>query len=948
MVPPAGGGILRMRRLQARAGLTGNRPPGAAPGECIMLPRLWIVLALALPSAALAEDLVTNGGFEQGGGSSAAGWQTHCAEGDYAFAIAGGAHSGTRCLSITAGEGTTQGWARWYSSDLFLVAGATYRLSAWVRTEGETTAHVWMPGVTPEFSAYLSKTPEWTRVEGTFTAEATGRQGLYLQSRAGGTVYFDDVSITLAEAPPSDAGEEVPTDGAPLTGIVVPAQAGPHAIHLALETRRVLATMTGRSLAIRLGAGEGRCVWIDCRPPGRSYAEQLALVGAEGIVLDVGADAVVCLGNTPRGVYYAVHEFLYRLGCRWCEPGPLGEAIPATERLRLDPALIVHRPSFDLRGGHVVQAFDTPPDYAVRHCDTEAYVEWAARNRMNRLKASYPDTWDYGAIRGYGVDEVAGHSLHAILPPERWFASHPEYYPLAGGQRTHLHQSGRAAEICVSNPDLPQLFADRICEYFDSHPTALRYCINAEDEPSTWCECEACKALDASPQDWSRNGLDNLAMTDRWLWFINRVAEIVEQRHPDKWISTFAYASTRALPVREKPRRNVMIELTWWDECFKHRVDDPACAINAKGFGQFLDWSRLAPVALYRYLDYYHFESPCAYYHAEADILRTAHAGGCRFLSDEWDTTFGASPLLLNLRARLEWDVDTDVEQFIDRLCASVYGPAGLTMAAYYRRLESGVTHSASEHVPLNDLGRFPDDLLRDAAALLDRATAEAAADETVLARIDRQRFALLFAELDKVTEAAAQDPAQFARQAEIQARLREIADRRGIAPVEGYYGRFSGGYAPPVEALTATKVLTMPEQWRFRADPDDRGLAEGWHAGAPEAEWETLSILQPWEEQGHPGYDGLGWYTVDVEAPAFEGARAWFLCEAVDETFRLWIDGEEVGASEGEPGVLWDKPVAVEVTGALRPGQRQRFTLRVHDTAGAGGIWKPVWIVAR
>lgn len=912
-----------------------------------MMLRLGAALTLLTLTSATAQDLVTNGGFEAGGATSAVGWATDAPAGSYTFGVAGEARSGERCLSIEAAGGTTEGWARWYTTDLYLVAGATYRLSAWVRTEGDAQLHVWMPGTKPEVSLYASQAPEWTRMEAEVSVEATGRQGLYLQSRRGGTVYFDDVSLTLVAPPPEAPGEDVPTDGAPLTGVVVPEQAGPHHVYLALEVQRVLEQMTGRRPALRVGTGEGRCVWIGCVPPSRSYSAQLALVGDEGIVLDVGADAIVCLGNSPRGVYYAVHELLAKLGCRWSEPGPLGEAIPRVEALRLEPTLVVHRPSFDLRGSHVIQAFDTPPDWTGKHCDTEAFVDWAARNRMNRLKASYPSTWDYGAIRGYGVDEIAGHSLYAILPPERWFASHPEYYPLAGGQRTHLHQSGRPAEICVSNPDLPRLFADAICDYFASHPTALRYCINAEDEPSTWCECDACKALDPVEQDWSRNGQDVLALTDRWLWFINQVAALVEQRYPDRWVSTFAYGSTRELPVREVPRRNVMIELTWWDQCFKHRTQDPGCSINAQGLARFMGWSRLAPLALYRYLDYHHGEAPAPYYHAEADILRVTNAAGCRFLSDEWDTTFGASAMLLNLRARLEWDVDQDVDRFIDEFCASVYGSAGSTMAAYYRLLERGVLEAASEHVTFNDLDKFTDDLLREGHALLDEATAEAE-DEIVATRIDRQRLALLFAELDKVSEQVAADPGLYDRQAALQTRMRELAGRRGFPLMVGYYGRLGGGYTPPVEALTAAKVLRMPEEWLFRTDPRDAGEGDKWYASPPTAEWQPASILKPWEEQGHPGYDGVGWYTVEVEVPTFEGARAWLLCEAVDETFRLWIDGEYVGASDGDPGVLWDKPVAVEITGKLKPGESQRFTLRVHDSAGAGGIWKPVWVVAK
>jgi len=83
----------------------------------------------------------------------------------------------------------------------------------------------------------------------------------------------------------------------------------------------------------------------------------------------------------------------------------------------------------------------------------------------------------------------------------------------------------------------------------------------------------------------------------------------------------------------------------------------------------------------------------------------------------------------------------------------------------------------------------------------------------------------------------------------------------------------------------------------------------------------------------------------VQVQVPELPKGRVWLLCEAVDETFKLWIDGVPAGASEGEAGLLWDKPVAVDITGKLKPGATARFTMRVHDVSHAGGIWKPVWV---
>ncbi len=910
---------------------------------------LLLICGLICVTAA-ADNIVPNPGFEDGGTTSAAGWQTDTRAGQYEFLVDADAHSGARCVSVRSTEAGDAGWARWYNADLYLVEGATYHLSAWVKTDGGASAEVWIPSDDAGFFRSTAHGPAWQEIAGDFSVARTGRHGLYLQVKGEGAASFDDISVELVEPAPVSEADSVPTDGLPIVGIVIPDTVQPHHGYLAQECRRILAAITGKTPAVATASAvaptdSGRYVWIGAVPPGSNFGPQLALVGEEGIVLDIGPRAIVCLGNTPRGTYYAVHELLHILGCRWPWPGPLGEVLPSTDTLALPTQLVVHEPSFALRGGHIIQVHHQPPDWKPKHINTEAWVDWAARSRMNRLKASYPTMWSYGAIRGGEWNEFAGHTLYTILPPEKWFETHPEYYPLVKGERTPLHSSGRAAEICVSNPELPQVFADHICEYFAEHPGAKRFGINAEDEPSYWCECDACKALDTEELDWTQNGIKTMHLTDRWMYFINKVAQLVEQKYPDKIIFTFAYASTRELPHKYLPRHNVMIELTWWDECFKHAMIDPDCEVNAKGMERFHDWSRLAGLSLYRYLDYHHNESPTPYYHAEADILRTVHAAGCRHLSDEWDTTFTSSPLLLNLRARLEWDVNTDVDAYIDDFCARVYGQAGSTVAKYFHRLERGVLEAPTDHVGLNNMEKFTPELLKDGHALLDEAEKLAETDD-ILARIDRLRYSLLFAELDQLTEKAKQDPGLYPRHAEVQQRLWDLVQTRKIEPILGYFGRLGLEYKPPVKALSGRRVVQLPENWQFSLDPEDVGEQAEWFTGDG-ADWETLSTLKPWEEQGHGGYDGVAWYTVETDIPEIPEPRVWLLCGAVDETFKLWINGEYVGASEGDPGLLWDKPVAVEITGKFRTGATNRITMRVHDSAYAGGIWKPVWITA-
>jgi hypothetical protein len=68
---------------------------------------------------------------------------------------------------------------------------------------------------------------------------------------------------------------------------------------------------------------------------------------------------------------------------------------------------------------------------------------------------------------------------------------------------------------------------------------------------------------------------------------------------------------------------------------------------------------------------------------------------------------------------------------------------------------------------------------------------------------------------------------------------------------------------------------------------------------------------------------------------------------EGVDDSFRLYLDGQEL-ARFGDPATqttVWLQRVVADLTGKLRPGGAHDLVLRVVDHGGAGGIWKPVFV---
>ena len=64
----------------------------------------------------------------------------------------------------------------------------------------------------------------------------------------------------------------------------------------------------------------------------------------------------------------------------------------------------------------------------------------------------------------------------------------------------------------------------------------------------------------------------------------------------------------------------------------------------------------------------------------------------------------------------------------------------------------------------------------------------------------------------------------------------------------------------------------------------------------------------------------------------------------AVDETAWVWLNGKFVGQHDvGTAG--WDRPFDLNITDEINWGGENILVVRVEDTLGAGGIWKPVVI---
>ncbi|MFM7042473.1 MAG: DUF4838 domain-containing protein, partial [Planctomycetaceae bacterium] len=142
--------------------------------------------------------------------------------------------------------------------------------------------------------------------------------------------------------------------------------------------------------------------------------------------------------------------------------------------------------------------------------------------------------YDLALNRFPRVDEVFGsHTWERAVPPERFFAEHPEYFALVGG--TRLDPRGGNAQYCLSNPDVQRLIERDLAGWFERGYESVDL---GQPDGFRACECQPCRDLYGTGDDWGEK-----------IWIFNRdVAERLARSHPGRQVTMMSYILTAAPP----------------------------------------------------------------------------------------------------------------------------------------------------------------------------------------------------------------------------------------------------------------------------------------------------------------------------------------------------------------------------------------------------------------
>lgn len=246
-------------------------------------------------------------------------------------------------------------------------------------------------------------------------------------------------------------------------------------------------------------------------------------------------------GETRCGSMSAVYAFLENeLGVRWLRPGDTGIAYDSRDTLNLPES----------------KDFKWVMTYAM----TGVRVYWWNPKRVQRENPLVPEELrlsdEYAVNRQYEDQLWArrmrhgkrivfkyGHGFGDWLA--RFGKTHPEYLGLdVNGKRGLPEELRSRVKLCLSNPEVVDVI---IQDWVNAgKPEYMNVCPN--DGTPGFCRCENCCALDVRLP--GGGFLDHL--TDRYLWFWNKIAAKAVKLRPDVKLVTYVYSYYRHPPRRER------------------------------------------------------------------------------------------------------------------------------------------------------------------------------------------------------------------------------------------------------------------------------------------------------------------------------------------------------------------------------------------------------------
>ncbi len=517
-------------------------------------------------------------------------------------------------------------------------------------------------------------------------------------------------------------------DGIPSADIILAANAKPAEVTAASELAHYLGLMCGGEFAVKTepeASALPNGIYVGSTAKAAELGINAGSLPEEQWVIRVAGNALVLVGGGHRGTIYAAYRLLEEeLGVHWWNPWE--ETVPDLAAIGLpDDLNLTGRPAFPYRDIYMLYGNDKGA------C--------AARNRLNR-DGDAKIAPEYGGCMDYGPPYHV-HTFYMYFPPERYFATHPEWFSLINGKREHDHK-----QLCLTNPELRRAFLEKLHGFIRATreeaaakgaPPPLVFSISQNDWGGQ-CQCDDCKAIAESEESEAGPLLD----------FVNSMADAIRDEYPDVFIDTLAYMYSQKPPKHIRARDNVIIRLCDTNS----NATKPITSEENTKFREFLQsWAMIAKnLRIWDYAVTYAppqgLPYPSAHtFQPDYQFYLANNVEGV-FTEHEYPITSDMHDLKAWLMMKLLEDPYRDYDELLATFTDGFYGPAGSVIREYLDALEKACDAKGSYIAmsPGPSAFSFVDlNFATKAQAMFDRAEGLVEGDETLLRRVRHARLPL-------------------------------------------------------------------------------------------------------------------------------------------------------------------------------------------------------------
>lgn len=500
-------------------------------------------------------------------------------------------------------------------------------------------------------------------------------------------------------------------------------------------------------------------------------------LGTDGTLIMTKGDTLILTGGRPRGVMYAVFTFLEDvLGVRWWSHNET--YIPNKPHLAVANLNLKYFPKILCREAHLFES--------------NRYGQFSGRNKLTGHFNPVPS--EYG-----GHYSILGfcHTFYQLIPPEKYFAQHPEWFSLLNGKRTTDR-----AQLCLTNEEMRKELVKNCLELIKTNPAAGIISVTQNDWLGN-CECPKCKAVEEA--EGSPSGL--------MIQFVNKVAADIEKEYPSFLVETLAYQYTRKAPKNIKPRNNVLIRLCSIECDYGLTMNDPDP--KSKAFKQDLtDWAAISKnMFIWTYIarfGNYLYPNPCLpVYEPNIRLFEKNKAVGVFLQGDAYNEATCFVRLRTWVIAHLLWNPALDQKTLVKEFMDGYYGKASPYLNKYLKLIEEAYSKKSSENW-------MTAEYIVEGRKLFDQAEKAAAGDAGLLDKVRRERIPLdylLLMNFDTVKQWAETNGSDYYGPKDVMSAIAEFDEAVRKYNV-GYFSE-NGLLAPKLNSWKVhfSKPAKMPEE---------------------------------------------------------------------------------------------------------------------------------------